>query len=62
MGIPGETEFLFRRQRTADKLVTAQIEEIRTNTVINKVDSLIITPEEGRVEIDTFRDELEISV
>ena len=61
-GIQGETEFLFRRQRTADKKATAEIEEIRTNTVINKVESLIITPQEGKAEIETFRDELEIAV
>ena len=61
-GIQGETEFKFRRQRSADKMAMAQIEQIRTDTVVNKVDSMIITPQEGRTEIDTFRDELEISV
>ena len=61
-GIQGETEFFFRRQRTADKKATAEIEQIRTDTVINKVEALIITPAEGKDEIDTFRDELEISV
>ena len=61
-GISGETEFFFRRQRTADKKATAEIEQIRTDTVINKVESQIITPAEGKAEIDTFRDELEISV
>ena len=61
-GIQGETEFLFRRQRTADKLASAEIERMRTETVISKVDSLIITPAEGKVEIDTFREELEINV
>ncbi|MDE0316525.1 MAG: hypothetical protein OXM61_16690, partial [Candidatus Poribacteria bacterium] len=29
-GIPGETTFMFRRQRTADKKATAEIEKIRT--------------------------------
>ena len=61
-GISGETDFKFRRQRTADKLNMAEIERIRTETVVNKVDSLIITAAEGRVEIDTFRDELEINI
>ena len=61
-GLSGEAEFLFRRQRTADKLATATIEKLRTETVISKVDSLIITPSEGREEIDTFRDELEIAI
>ena len=61
-GLSGEAEFLFRRQRTADKMATATIEKLRTETVISKVDSLIITPQEGRVEIDTFRDELEIAI
>ena len=61
-GIQGETEFLFRRQRTADKKATAEIEQMRTGTVISKVEALIITPAEGKAEIDTFRDELEISV
>ena len=61
-GLSGEAEFLFRRQRTADKMATATIEKLRTETVISKVDSMIITPAEGREEIDTFRDELEISV
>ena len=61
-GIQGESEFRFRRQRTADKKATAEIEQMRTGTVIDKVEALIITPQEGRTEIDTFRDELEISV
>ena len=61
-GISGETEFRFRRQRTADKKAMAEIEQIRTDTVVNKVESHIITPQEGKAEIDTFRDELEISV
>ena len=61
-GLQGETNFKFRRQRTADKKATAEIEEIRTNTVISKVDAGIVSPEEGREEIDTFRDELEVSV
>ena len=61
-GISGETEFRFRRQRSADKMAMAQIEEIRTNTVVSKVDSMIITAEEGKAEIDTFRNELELSV
>ena len=61
-GIQGESEFRFRRQRTADKKATAEIEQMRTSTVIDKVDAMIITPQEGRTEIDTFRDELEISV
>ena len=61
-GISGESEFLFRRQRTADKRAMAEIEGMRTTTVINKVDAMIITSAEGRAEIDTFRDELEISV
>ena len=61
-GISGETDFKFRRQRTADKLNMAEIERIRTETVVNKVDSLIITAAEGRAEIDTFRDELEINI
>ena len=43
-------------------MATATIEKLRTETVISKVDSLIITPQEGRVEIDTFRDELEIAI
>ena len=60
-GIPGETEFFFRRQRSSDKKTLAEIEQIRTGTVINKVEALIITPQEGRVEIDTFRNELELS-
>lgn len=61
-GISGETEFMFRRQRTADKKASAEIEQMRTGTVIDKVEALIITPAEGKVEIDTFRDELEINV
>ena len=61
-GLQGETEFRFRKQRSADKKSMAEIEKIRTDTVINKVESLIITPAEGKAEIDTFRDELEISV
>ena len=61
-GISGETDFKFRRQRSSDKLAMANIEKIRTETVVNKVDSLIITAAEGRKEIDTFRDELEINV
>ena len=59
-GIDGETRFLFRRQRTADKKATAEIEKIRTDTVINKVEALIITPAEAKDEIATFRDELEV--
>ena len=61
-GISGESEFKFRRQRSADKKAMAEIEQLRTETVISKVDSMIITAAEGRKEIDTFRDELEISV
>ena len=61
-GISGETEFKFRRQRSSDKKSLAEIEALRTTTVVSKVDSMIITPAEGRKEIDTFRDELEISV
>ena len=61
-GISGETEFKFRRQRSADKLAMAQIEQIRTETVVNKYDSTIISRDEARVEIETFRDELEVSV
>ncbi len=61
-GIQSETDFKFRRQRTADKKATAEIEEIRTNTVISKVDAGIISPEEARDEIDMFRDELEVAV
>ena len=61
-GIQGETEFKFRRQRSADKKAMAEIEQMRTSTVIDKVEVGIITPDEGKAEIDTFRDELEISV
>lgn len=61
-GIDGETTFLFRRQRTADKKATAEIEQIRTDTVINKAESLIITRDEARAEIDSFRNELEVSL
>ena len=41
-GISGETEFKFRRQRSADKMAMAQIEQIRTDTVVNKVDSKFV--------------------
>ena len=61
-GISGETDFFFRRQRTSDKKAAADIEKTRTDTVINKVEALIITPEEGRQEIDAFRDELEVDI
>jgi len=61
-GLQGETDFKFRRQRTADKKATAEIEQLRTDTVIKKVDAEIITKEEGREEIDSFRDELEVAV
>lgn len=61
-GIQGETTFLFRRQRTADKKATAEIEKLRTETVISKVEAEIITTQEARDEIDTFRDELEVAI
>lgn len=61
-GIQGETEFYFRRQRTADKKATAEIEQIRTETVIAKVDANIITTDEAREEVESFRDELEVAI
>ena len=61
-GIQGETSFKFRRQRTADKKATAEIESIRTQTVIDKVSANIITAEEGKEEINQFRDELEVAI
>lgn len=61
-GIQGESYFKFRRQRTSDKKATAEIEEIRTDTVIKKLESNIITRDEAREEVDSFRDELEVAV
>ena len=61
-GIQGESEFKFKKQRTADKKATAEIEQIKTDTVIKKVDAGMITPEEGREEVDEFRDKLEVVI
>ena len=61
-GISGETTFNFRRQRTADKKASAEIEKIRTDNVINKVEANIITTDEARQEIEGFRDELEVAI
>ena len=60
-GIQGETEFRFKKQRTMDKVAAADVEEKKTNIVISKVSSNIITPEEGRIEIENFKDELEVT-
>lgn len=61
-GIQGESSFRFKKQRTADKKATAEIEQIKTDTVLAKVEKNVITAEEGRQEIDGFRDELEVSI
>lgn len=61
-GIQGETEFMFRKQRTADKKATAEIEQIRTQTVIEKVEADIISTAEAREEIELFRSELEVAI
>ena len=61
-GLQGETTFLFRRQRTADKKATAEIEQLRTDTVIKKLDAGIIDELEAREEVDAFRHELEVDV
>ena len=59
-GIRGETIFAFKKQRTADKKAVAEIEQIRTDTVIKKHQAEIISRDEARDEIDAFRDELEV--
>ena len=59
-GLESETTFRFRRQRTSDKKATAEIDALRTDTVIAKVTAGIITTSEARGEIDGFRDELEV--
>ena len=61
-GLQGETDFNFRRQRTADKKATAEIEQMRTETVIKKLDAGIIDPVEARDEVEMFRDELEVAI
>lgn len=60
-GIQGETTFNFKKQRTADKKATAEIEDIKTDIVIKKVDANIISTDEAREEIAMFKDDLEVS-
>lgn len=60
-GIRGETMFRFKKQRTADKKAVAEIESMRTETVIKKREAEIITVNEARQEISEFKDELEVA-
>lgn len=59
-GLQGETMFRFRKQRTADKKAIAEIEALRTETVLKKHRDEVITRDEAREEIAMFRDELEV--
>lgn len=61
-GIRSETMFSFYKQRTADKKADAEIEQVRTDTVIKKLDAGIIDESEAREEVESFRSELEVAV
>lgn len=61
-GIPSDMEFLFLRQRTADKKAAAEIRDLETDTVIKKLDAGIIDPSEAREEIDGLTDDLQVAV
>ena len=61
-GIRSDTGVHFLKQRTSDKKADAEIEQVRTDTVIKKLDSGIIDEREAREEVDAFRSELEVAV
>lgn len=61
-GIASEMEFLFLRQRTADKKASAEIRDIEVDTIIKKLDAGIIDPVEARDEVQDLKDELQVSV
>ena len=54
-GSSGETTYIFRRKRTADKKANEEIEKIRAETVIAKQTAGITTDVEAREEIDHVR-------
>ena len=60
-GIPSDVRFHFKRQRSTDKTTEAQIEKIKTETIISKLEAGIITPQEAKIEIEGLREELVVT-
>ena len=59
-GRRGETRFQFKKQRTADERQAAEVEKIRTETILSKFSAELITADEARVEIQALKDDLVI--
>ena len=60
-GIQSEMEYLFRKQRTADRKASAEIKQLETDTIIKKLDAGIIDENEARDETSALTDELQVA-
>ena len=59
-GIQSMLEFIFLRQRTADRKADAEIRATETDTIIKKYDAGIIELEQARDEIDNLTNERQV--
>ena len=59
-GIRSLIEFIFKRQRSIDRMSEAEIEKVRTEIIIAKLEANIITVEQAQDEIADLQSELTI--
>ena len=59
-GIPSDLDFMFKRQRTADKKSIAETEKVLTETILVKLEAGVISKDEAKLEIGLLKDELRV--